>query len=103
MSALQKRPKTLDTGIDCKGRGIYRVVSRKCNIMFTSQVLVAIFRTRLAGIGKHSGNIREVSFGIDDQTETSEVMVKGQAGHFIQQGGNHHEGERITVGKLLIR
>ena len=43
-----------------------------------------------------------VLVGIDHQAEISEIFVKGQAGHVIEQVRDYHERERTTVGEFFI-
>ena len=51
---------------------------------------------------RDSSGFSNVLFRIDHQTETSEIIVKGQTGHVIEQVRDHHERERITVGEFLV-
>ena len=46
--------------------------------------------------------LRTALLGVDCQTEAPEISVKGQAGHIIEQVGDYHDRERITIGEFFV-
>lgn len=41
-------------------------------------------------------------YRIDHQAETSEIIVKGQAGHIIEQINDNDEREGIAIGEFFV-